>query len=790
MDDRSLRVLEYPAIQEMVAARASCPLGEELARQMTPATTLAEVGRLQEETSEARLLVAQALSPMAGVRDMRAQIRSASIGGVLAAPDLLDMASTLLASRRLRTLFSQHSLSTPRLAQQAQQLGTYKEIEDAIHDCIDDRALIRDSASDKLRQLRSRARVLSEQITRRLESLLHSPNYQKMLSESVVTVRRGRYCLPVRSEFRGEFRGIIHDTSASGATCFMEPGVIVDLGNELEMCRSQEEEEIRRILLRLSNLVGERAEEIKATLGALAELDFIFARAAWAGELNASEPELNDQGRIEFGGARHPLLKGEVVPIDIQLGDDFITLIITGPNTGGKTVTLKTVGLLTLMAQSGLHLPVQHGSQAAVFEKVFADIGDEQSLQQSLSTFSSHMSQVVKVTQEANGRSLVLLDEIGAGTDPAEGSALAKAVLTELYRRGARTVVTTHYGELKAFAYSQPGVENASVEFNLNTLRPTYHLRIGLPGASNAFAISSGLGLPRELIAAAQEMMGESRVALDSAIQRVEENQRTLAEERHAAAQDRLELQRTRQEYEALTRALKRDRQEIIADARRQAQEVVTKAKRRGEELLELLQQTMADVKSREKEEKAAVQASAQAAAQIARLAEQARALSAQQQPVVEVQPGPPVTQVKKGQTVFVRSVRQRGTVIGNTDDRGMVEVQVGILRLTVPVNELEGAADEPRPNYDRYLVSMRQVPSEVHLRGMRVEDAMAELESYLTDAIAAGLDEVRVIHGKGTGAVRNAAHDLLRRHRGVDSLRAALPAEGGEGATIAILKR
>ncbi|NIM04601.1 MAG: endonuclease MutS2 [Armatimonadetes bacterium] len=789
MDERSLRVLEYPAIRELVAERTSSSLGRELALQMMPATALEEVRCLLEQTSEARLLLSQAVSPMAGVRDVRAQVRSAAKGGVLTAPDLLDTASTLLASRRLRGILREHTLSSPRLAEAAQRLGSFREIEDSINACIDDRAQVRDSASDRLRSLRQKARTLHDNIMRRLESMVRASGYQRMLSEPVITVRRDRYCLPVRSEFRGEFNGILHDTSASGATCFMEPGAVVEFGNELQACHSQEEEEIRRILAQLSGEVGAKSEEILATLEALAVLDLIFARAAFSTDLEASEPDLDGNGSLEFISARHPLLKGNVVPIDVNLGEDFISLIITGPNTGGKTVTLKTIGLLTLMAQSGLHIPAQAGSRVAVFQQVFADIGDEQSLQQSLSTFSSHMSQIVKVMKEAASNSLVLLDEIGAGTDPAEGSALAKAVLTELYQRGCRTAATTHYGELKTFAYNQPGIENASVEFDPVTLKPTFHLRMGMPGASNAFAIASNLGLDRSIIGNAQEMMGESRVALDSALQRVEENQRTLAEERKAAAEDRLGLQRAREEYEALTRSLKHKRKEILSAARKEAREIVTRAKRRGESLLGLLRQTLAEVKAKERVAKTAVEISSDAAAQIASLEEEGRALAPVEEEVVEEPAGPPLTEVKRGQPVFVRSVRQRGTALSPADEKGMVEVQVGILRLSVPIGELEGAEEEPQQRHDAFLSAPRIVPAEIHLRGLRVEEATLELEEYLEQAVEAGLKEVRIIHGKGTGAVRNAAQELLRKHPLVTSIRAALPNEGGEGATLASLK-
>jgi len=790
MDERTLRVLEYPAIRELVAERAACTLGRELALQMLPVTTLAEARRLQQQTSEARALSGQVASPLGGVRDVRAQVHSAGVGGTLAATSLLDIAYTLAAGRRLRTILLQHTLTSPQLAEVAQSLGSFRPIEDAIHACIDDRAEIRDNASDKLRTLRSRLKTLHATMMRRLESMIRSTAYQKMLSEAVITIRRGRYCLPVRSEQRSAFNGLLHDTSSSGATCFMEPAAIVEMGNELEASRSQEEEEIRRILFQLSGEVGKEAQEISNTLQALASLDFIFARAALAGDLEATEPDLNDNGVLEFQAARHPLLKGHIVPIDVRLGDDFISLIITGPNTGGKTVTLKTVGLLTLMAQSGLHVPARTGARAAVFHKVFADIGDEQSLQQNLSTFSSHMTQIVRVMREADGHSLALLDEIGAGTDPAEGSALAKAILGELFRRGCRTVATTHYGELKAFAYSQPGIENASVEFDAASLSPTYHLRIGMPGASNAFAVSAGLGLDRAVIKSAQEMMGESRMELDTALQRVEQDQRTLAEEKRAAAEDRIGLVRKKEEYEALTRELKQKRQEILSAAKLQAKEIIAKAKRQGDSLLTLLHQTIAEVKSREKEKKAATDTTARAAAQIAALEEEARALTRPEERAIESAPArETLKEVKRGQAVFVRSVRQRGTAMGPADDNGMVEVQVGVLRLNVALAELESSEEPVQKDYADYFVMPRPVPSEIHLRGLRVEEARWELEQYLEQALDAGLKEVRIVHGKGTGAVRTMAHEMLRKHPKVETLRAALPSEGGEGATIAILK-
>ncbi len=518
----------------------------------------------------------------------------------------------------------------------------------------------------------------------------------------------------------------------------------------------------------------------------------------------ATEPVMNTEGKIDLVHARHPLLSGDVTPIDVGLGEDFTAVILTGPNTGGKTVTLKTVGLLTLMAQSGLHIPAASGSRLSIFSQVFADIGDEQSIQQSLSTFSSHMTQIVNVLNRAGGDSLVLLDEIGAGTDPAEGSALAKAVMLELLDRGCRLIATTHYGDLKTFAYSQPNIENASVEFDPVTLEPTYAVRIGLPGSSNAFAIASRLGMSHAVLRRAAEMMGEAQVELHEVIQRAEQDQRDLAEERREAAKTRLDLDRTREEYHRLLDDLKRERKDMLRRARDEAKRIVARAKQRTEELLNLLRQSVQEAQvakraiEREAElaakyappEPAAVVLSARAElAEISEEAAEATAEVAEPEPPPEPEPEPePVRHLTVGDAVTIRSIGQRGSVLTQPDADGQVEVQVGILRITVPTDDLV-RAPEPLVTITRTPVELRvdrgPVPRELHLRGLRVETALYELERYLDRAAVVHHEQVRIVHGKGTGAVRQAVHERLREHPLVRSFRLAEHGEGDTGVTV-----
>ncbi len=809
MDARTLRVLEYDAVRKLLRGHAASSVGKELAEGIEPVGEPEAARRLQSETAQARIVLTDAgRPPFGGVHDVRAQVANAAREGVLSGGDLLEVADTAYASRRMRTFLLDTADYAPLLAPRARELTVFQDIEEAVASSIDNRGDVLDEASEQLQSIRARIRRLQGAVEERLNATLHSSGYARMIQDPIVTIRSGRYCVPVRSEFKGEFRGIVHDSSASGATVFMEPFVVVELNNELRDARSSEEREVRRILAGLSALVGARADEVMTSLEALAELDLIFARAGLASEMDAAEPQFSGEGRIDLIDARHPLLAGRVVPVSLQLGDEFKALILTGPNTGGKTVTLKTVGLLVLMAQSGLQVPAAHGSQLAVFRQVFADIGDEQSIQQSLSTFSSHMTQVVKVLARADSESLVLLDEIGAGTDPAEGSALAKAVLIELIGRGCRVMATTHYGELKTFAYTQPGVENASVEFDPATLQPTFEVRIGTPGSSNAFAIASRLGMSAPLLRQAAEMMGESQVALHEVIQRAEKDQRDLAAERRAAARARVELETGRGEYEKLLAEFKGERRDLLRKAREDARRIVQRAKQRTEELLNLLRQSVQEAQeakdaiARETEQAAQYappepsEVTVAAREELADISEETTEATAEaEEAPAEPEPeAEPVGDLKPGDAVLVRSVNQRGSVLSPPDEEGTAEVQVGLLRLSVPVGDLarvpESLVTVDRARPDETHVRRGPVPLELHLRGLRVDAALYELDRYLDRAALAGREQVRVVHGKGTGAVRAAVHEHLKDHPLVRSFRLGEADEGDSGATVVELGR
>jgi len=793
MDARTLRVLEFHRITELLAGYATSAIGKEKAQALEPATSFEAVCALQQETTEARAILERDGSPpLGGIRDIRSPVRGAVKGQTLEPAQLLDIAGTVFAARRLRSFLLDRELTCPSLAARARALEDFRALEDEVERCIDSRAEVRDRASEELARLRERARSLHATLEQRLERMLRSPQFQRMIQEPLVTVRAGRYCIPVRSEFRAEFRGIVHGASASGATVFMEPLALVDTGNDLAQAREEEEREVRRILAALSHQVGAAAEELLATVETLGALDVIFARAALSQAQGAAEPELNRDGVIDLAAARHPLLTGEVVPIDISVGEGFNALVITGPNTGGKTVSLKTVGLLSLMGQAGLHVPAKQGSRLAVFDQIFADIGDEQSIQQNLSTFSSHMAQIVGVMRAVPRRAnaLVLLDEIGAGTDPAEGSALAKAILIELHARGARAIVTTHYGELKAFAYAQPGIENASVEFDPETLRPTYHLRIGLPGSSNAFAIAGRLGLPEEVVSSARSMLGETQTVMEDAIRSIEESQRRLQAERAAAERERRELQAMRADLERRLRELETKRGQILREARREASQVLNETRQQAAEIIERLQQEARRKPTRAHADRSAHQAQIGLAQADERVEE---ALPAPpppepqaQPPAPAAEPARPVVKIRPGDAVFVRTLGQRGTILGPAED-GAAEVQVGILKFKVALPDLEQVA-APEPEMEAQLAKAREVPPEIHLRGLRVADAIQALEKYLDDALLAGLTEVRIIHGVGTFAVRNAARELLASHPHVRGWRQGRRDEGAAGVTVAEL--
>jgi DNA mismatch repair protein MutS2 len=801
MNPKYFHTLEFDKILTRLATHTAFSASEALARALTPSTDADEIARRQGETSEARALFDQhAEISVGGARDVRPLCRQARLDALLTPLDLLEIRQTLLAARTLRRSLGRLSELYPRLAARAVQLEEVPPVVDAVARAVNDRGEIMDTASAELARIRHELGIVRARLMDKLQHIVTSPANAKIV-EPIITQRDGRYVIPVRAEAKGRLPGIVHDTSASGATVFIEPLTAVEMGNRLRELTREEEREIERILRELTALVATYADAIDATVTALAELDLAFAKARYSAEIGGVEPKFEIQNskfkirdsergeksnfesrisNLELLDARHPLLDPEkVVPISVKLGGEFSILIITGPNTGGKTVSLKTVGLLALMAQSGLHIPARAGSRLPIFSGIYADIGDEQSIEQSLSTFSSHLNTIIEILRQADERALVLLDELGAGTDPVEGSALARAILTYLLERKIPALVATHYAELKAFAHSVPGVQNASVEFNVETLSPTYHLTIGLPGQSNAFAIATRLGLDPAIIERARGVLTRRDVEMETLLVEIKR-----ARQEAASAQAHAELAR-------------READQRVAEARRQAVET---EKARAEILESVHAEARAEIELAREE--------------LNRLRQEWRAVSFTRDFVANEQAKldnlatwlpPPPTQplpsmplpsaeggkLEVGDRVWVARLRQIGEVLA-LDAEG-AEVQIGSFRVRLKADELGEKITEPVVPQEEMTsrVAVTQVESpgiEVSLRGMRADDALDALERYLDRAYRAGLPYVRIVHGKGTGRLRKLARDLLGAHPLVAEVRTAEAHEGGEGVTIAKL--
>ena len=848
MDERSLERLEYPKIIELLAAQASFSLGAERCRALRPVTDPEAVRRRQAETEEAaRLLEREGEIPLGGLADLRRSLQRAAKGGVLSPEELLAVASTLRGARRLRGFLLHREGSAPLLAERAERLRPQPAIEEAVAAAITEDGRVRDEASPRLAALRRQRADLEEAIRRRLEEMIRSPQWAAALREPLITQRRGRFVLPVKAEARAAVPGVVHDESASGATLFVEPMPVVELGNRLRAVEAEEQEEIERILGELTGQVAAVGGEIAATLEELAELDAIVARGRLALSMRAERPETLDRPKVHLKRARHPLLGAGAVPIDIWLGEEagFDTLVITGPNTGGKTVTLKTVGLLALMHQAGLHIPAAPGSQLGVFPQIFCDVGDEQSIEQSLSTFSSHMSAIVGFVRQARPGALVLLDEIGAGTDPDEGAALAVALLEHFRARGCLTVATTHYSALKAYAYQQPGVENASVEFDPETLRPTYRLWIGLPGKSMALTIARRLGLPEPVVERARQVMGAGAHRVEELIAAMEADRREIAALRAEAEARRAEAEGLREQWARELERQRREHHARLEEMEAQLAAALRDARRRTEGLVGELRAAMAQLQAalQAQEARAAREALERAGraieatrAAVGGLEEdlqavRRRAREAERQARAGAEAAL-AGALRPGVRVEVISLRQEGEGLDvPADPDEPVTVQAGILRLRVPRADLRllggaggggGAAGDgaQRPAGaglapgggggpgagDRrgagaggsagaartaglMQSKARDFSPEIHLRQLTVDEALARLDKYLDDAVLAGAAQVRIIHGKGTGTLRRAVHEFLRHHPYVESFRLGAPNEGGAGATVAVLR-
>jgi len=777
--ERTLRILELTAVRELVAERTSFMPGRELAEGMAPLTDLADAERLQDETQAARGLIrATPSAGLRGARDIRDAVRRARLGGMLDPEQLFGIAATIRAAE---ALFA-HVRPYPPLAARARFARPPIDLARAVEHAISPEAEVLDRASLALTNARAELRAAQARLQLRVDQLLRSPALAKLLQDPIVTQRGGRYVVPVKAENASLVKGIVHDRSASGATVFIEPLDILDANNRVREAELAERTEVERVLEELSRRVEAAADDEEAMLRALAELDLILARAQFAEAFECARPRLNAAGAIDLMQARHPLLVQQVgsaaVPIDVRLGTEVRALVVTGPNTGGKTVTLRTIGLLTLMAACGLQVPAAEGSSLPVVRRVFADIGDEQSIQQSLSTFSSHLRNVVATLEEAERGDLALLDEIGAGTDPDEGAALAMAVLETLLERGVLVAATTHYPELKAFALNTAGVMNASVEFDPVTLRPTYRVHLGLPGASNAFAIASRLGLSPSVLKRAETHLSELHRSLERTLREAERARTGLAEELEAAriatadaqralADARREADRIQDEARERLRRARAEAEDVLLQARRairQAEEARDRSSRR--DLIEDARAALADAE--------------EARERVARGSQGAEPLAKSRTVPIAV-----------GSPVLVEGVSEPGTLMA-IDDKGVAEVAAGALRLRVPLAELRPAsmpgAELARSTRPAVMGSATDVPLQLDLRGARAEEALAVLDRYLNDAAVAGYERVRIVHGKGTGALRAAVRSALAQHPLAREVATAGRSEGGDGATIVSL--
>lgn len=793
MNQKAYKALEYNKIIEQLTEKASSPMGKELCRRLSPFTDIEEIRRLQTQTKDALTRLFQKGSISFGsVKDVRGSLKRLEIGSTLRIPELLSICSLLENTNRVKA-YSRNDRSDAlpdSLDGMFQNLEPLTPLSTEIRRCILSEDEISDDASSTLRQIRRSMKIVNDKIHTQLSSLVNG-GARNYLQDAVITMRNGRYCIPVKAEYKGQVPGMIHDQSSTGSTLFIEPMAVVKLNNDIRELELQEQKEIEVILANLSEQTALSREEILTDLEILVQLDFIFARAALAMDMNATEPIFNEEGRIHLRKARHPLInKKKAVPIDVRLGEDFDLLVVTGPNTGGKTVSLKTVGLLTMMGQSGLHIPAYDRSELSVFHEVYADIGDEQSIEQSLSTFSSHMTNVVSFLKKADNRSLVLFDELGAGTDPTEGAALAISILSHLHERGIRTMATTHYSELKVYALSTPGVENACCEFDVETLRPTYRLLIGVPGKSNAFAISSKLGLPDYIIEKAKEQISEQDESFEDMLSSLEQNRITLEKEREEAARYKQEIETLKSLLESKQEKLDERKDRIIRQANEEAHTILREAKEYADQTMKAFhkfQKDHVDTAAMERERQAIRE----------RMSKAEKGMS-QKKEVKKPKKELSAKDLSLGDSVKVLSMNLTGTVSSRPDSKGYLFVQTGIIRSKVHISDLE-LVDEPviktasmqRTGAGKIRMSKSaSISTEINLLGKTVDEAIAELDKYLDDAYIAHMKSVRIVHGKGTGALRKGVHNYLKRQKHVESFRLGEFGEGDAGVTIVEFKK
>ena len=791
MRQKSKSVLEFDKIIEKVAGFAETEKGKEEVYKLDISHDPEGVRFKQKQTAQAlSIIIEKGSPPLGGISDIKEYVKRGAIGGIISLRGLLNCADTLRAARLLKNyvLLNNDDRNYDLLESLCQDIYANKDIEERIYSVIISEEEIADDASLELKRIRREIQIKNNSIKNKINSIVSSPSMQKYLQEAIVTMRNDRYVIPVKKEYRSMVKGIIHDQSATGSTLFIEPMALVEMTNDIANLKIEEKKEIERILLELSMMIGDISEEMLSNQEILIELDFIFAKGKYAISINGIEPKINDRGYIRIKKGRHPLIAPElVVPIDAVLGDEYTTLIITGPNTGGKTVSLKTLGLFTLMGMAGLHLPAEYGTEISVFNAVYADIGDEQSIEQSLSTFSSHMTNIVKIMKEVDEKSFVLFDELGAGTDPTEGAALAIAILDTLHEKKILTAATTHYSELKLYALTTEGVINGSVEFDVETLSPTYKLLIGVPGKSNAFEISRKLGLQQEIIDKAKQNIETDKIEFEDALKKIEENRIYIEEKKQEI--DRIESESKKKHRDFLTKERKslEKSEKLIDEANYEARKIIENAKREVSEIIRELRKLNLEM---DKDKNRRVNELRQL------LNEKTKEFSENiyTDQITEEDTYETDSNLETGDAVFVRRINQKGFIISEVDDSQTVMVQIGLVKTKVKKSDLRKIkSDEEikQKNNTNRMVKLKtsSINPTLDLRGYNLDEALLELDKYLDDAFMSNLNEVQVIHGKGTGVLREGVTQFLKKHKHVKESRLGTFNEGGDGVTIVKLK-
>lgn len=792
MNEKAIKVLEYNKIIELLKGQAGSEMTRKIISELKPFTDPRVIRTVLEETDEAvRLISFKGPLPLGNFYDIKQFVGFAQKGGSLNMKQLLQVLYNMKITANVINWLKGDVPSLPILQSLVEVLAVFKDLAEEIDRSIESEDMVSDNASSELRHIRRSIVRQNETIKNRINQMINKADNQSMLQDAIVTVRDGRYVIPVKQEHRSKFPGIVHDQSASGATLFIEPQVIVNMNNELRELEVAEKAEVERILAELSGRVGEHAAQLNNNQEILVQLDLIMAKGKLAHIQHAECPSVNEDGILVLKEARHPLIdRQKAVPINVSIGDKYSTLVVTGPNTGGKTVTLKTAGLLAMMAQTGLHIPAASSSTIPIYENIFADIGDEQSIEQSLSTFSSHMKNIVEIVEKASDKSLILLDELGAGTDPTEGAALAIAVLETLRSRGAQIFATTHYTELKKYAIQTSGVENASMEFDIETLSPTYKLTIGIPGKSNAFEISKKLGLPGEIIDKSKSLLEGGDIKFESVLEAIEEDKKAAEEERDEAIMLNIEMKKQKEEMDKREKKLKQQQEKMLNDAKEEARAIIAEAKEVTKEVQEELRE-LAKVESLGERNKR-LDRSKRKIKDVAGRYKETITREENDNPVS-------IEDVKVGDRVKVLTINQNGEVIGLPDSRGEITVKVGVMKMKCKAEDLKIIIDgrqkkkktkTSKANYGSlYKSKSYSISPTINVQGQNLDDALANTEKYLDDAFMAHLEEVTIIHGRGEGILKKGIQDMLKRHKQVKSFRKGNYNEGGEGVTIVKLK-